>query len=1060
MVHMDIEPGGLTRHARIDERGVFDPQSLAFKHYALEQQWHPGGGEGLLQFDKIALHHAMARMHQAVGKFAIGCDDDQSLAVLVEPAGAKETQFRQVTGEQVEDGVGIVGVVVGTDETPGFMQRKGQFGLGRDADGFAADRDLVETGGDLLSGGGGVAVDPDLALDNERFRGAARAHAGIGEMFLDTDGSVSNGHGRAVNGTMGGAASFARAGQTSAFRPKPAGDHFKVASVRLWPRKHRATAMLRLLLPPNLTAAAARDAVAVKVELNREVMPPPELLPVLAVLQRICGPANPPIFLQLTCNQLGELADAARGQAVFVENGRVVPWRHDDLLAEQAAQADAVKAAARQKASDSRPAIRPVNRANPPGLTPLTVDGSEHFLALTLPSPEHASYRKALELVKGHGFVLEPSNRKWWLRDRHKTLNFLADHGARLRDELEGSFTANFEKYTAHLLPAEIVTEILPAGGEFAVTLALRAGSADDTQLRGALATSRNYLEADGKIYLLAPGRVAQLVAAQRALAGDPAAGVSPRRTQRVSAVRVAEAEEILEALSPAFQAPAGWRNRSAALRNLSSLVPAPLPAGLDRQLRPYQRLGVAWLWHLQQHGLGGVLADEMGLGKTIQALALLSVAGPAAANESSRPNAPARGNPPRPPSLVIAPASLLENWRREAGRFAGALRVFVHHGEKRLTQAADFAAFDLVITSYGTLARDRDLFATLEFVTVIADEAQHIKNRRSQNAVALRTLRARARFLLTGTPLENSLDDLRSLFEFLLPGYLQPVPAGTRGEERTWFDARLCAQTAPYILRRTKRTVAPELPEKIEQTIWCELTPVQAALYRDTQGQNERELTGLAANGASENRLRFAALTHLLRLRQICCDPRLVAPPPGGPGPGYDDSTKLDAFRELLAEALDDGHRLLVFSQFTSLLALLRAELDAQDVGHCYLDGAMSARARQAEVDRFQATGEVPVFLLSLKAGGTGLNLTGADTVVHFDPWWNPAAEAQATDRAHRIGQTRTVTGYKLIAAGTVEEKVLALQAGKRALLADVFEASDAAAAKLSLADLLSLAK
>ena len=415
--------------------------------------------------------------------------------------------------------------------------------------------------------------------------------------------------------------------------------------------------------------------------------------------------------------------------------------------------------------------------------------------------------------------------------------------------------------------------------------------------------------------------------------------------------------------------------------------------------------------------------------------------------------------------SVVIALASLLENWRRETVRFAPELRVFDHHGDQRLTTAADFFAYDLIITSYGTLTRDQELFTSVDLAIVIADEAQHIKNRRSQNAAALRALRARSRFLLTGTPLENSLDDLRSLFEFLLPGYLTRVPAGIRGDERTWFDERLRAQTAPYILRRTKTAVAPELPEKIEQVVWCDLTPAQAKLYRDTQESSERQLLDLAATGASEGRLQFAALTQLLRLRQICCDPRLIQKSTNedsksGPAPSAKPiaSAKLEAFTELLAEAIDDGHRVLVFSQFTSLLALLREELTAQDIAHCYLDGSMPTRARQAEVDRFQSDTNVPLFLLSLKAGGTGLNLTGADTVIHFDPWWNPAAEAQATDRAHRIGQTRTVTSYKLICAGTVEEKVLALQAEKRALLADVFEASDAAAAKLSLADLREL--
>jgi SNF2 family DNA or RNA helicase len=397
----------------------------------------------------------------------------------------------------------------------------------------------------------------------------------------------------------------------------------------------------------------------------------------------------------------------------------------------------------------------------------------------------------------------------------------------------------------------------------------------------------------------------------------------------------------------------------------------------------------------------------------------------------------------------------LVENWRREAARFTPGLRVIAHHGGDRSNSVAALAAADLVVTSYGTLVRDHALFASIEFACAIGDEAQHIKNRRTQNAQALRALRARGRLLLTGTPMENSLDDLRSLFEFLMPGYLAVPPAGTRGEERAWLDERLRAQTAPYLLRRTKTAVAPELPPKIEQTIFCELPAWQAGRYRAWQERGEQELDALTAGGASEDRVRLAVFTQLLRLRQICCDPRLVEAAPAAPAAA---PAKLDTFRELLEEAVDDGHRMLVFSQFTSLLALLRAELDAQGIAYCYLDGTMPARARHAEVDRFQQSSDVPVFLISLRAGGTGLNLTGADTVVHFDPWWNPAVEAQATDRAHRIGQQRVVTSYKLICAGTVEEKVLQLQAGKRALLADVFEASDTAAAELSLDDLRSL--
>jgi SNF2 family DNA or RNA helicase len=680
----------------------------------------------------------------------------------------------------------------------------------------------------------------------------------------------------------------------------------------------------------------------------------------------------------------------------------------------------------------------------------MTVDGSEHFLAITLPSREHPRYAEALELLKRGGFVLEPSNRKWWLRDRHKTLSFLANHGASLREKFGARFTANFEANTARIAPAEVVCEAVAAGDGFEVTLGLRAGPAGEPALREALTAGRGYVEAGGRVFLIDPAGLQRLAQAQRALAGGPPGSIGGRRTHRVAPRRAAEVEAVLTELSPAFQPPAAWRAKTAGLRQLSQLEPAPIATDLSDRLRPYQRLGAAWLWHLHRHGLGGVLADEMGLGKTLQALALLSAV---------RRRAPGT-------SLVVCPASLVENWRREALRFAPELRTFVHHGGRRLAAAADFGAWDLVLTSYGTLSRDRALFAETDFACVIGDEAQHIKNRRSQNAQALRALRAGGRFLLTGTPLENSLDDLRALFDFVLPGYIEAVPAGLRGDERAWHDARLRAQTAPYLLRRTKRAVAPELPAKLEQVVWCEMTPGQAALYRATQERSERELFDLEAGGAGEGRLRLAALTQLLRLRQICCDPRLVAASDpavaadsgaSSPAPGA-DSGKLDAFRELIAEAVDDGHRVLVFSQFTSLLALLRPELAAEGIAHCYLDGTMNPAARQAEVDRFQRTAEVPLFLLSLKAGGVGLNLTGADTVVHFDPWWNPAVEAQATDRAHRIGQARIVTSYKLVCAGTVEEQVLALQAEKRALLADVFAASDALSSRLSLADLKSL--
>jgi superfamily II DNA or RNA helicase len=809
--------------------------------------------------------------------------------------------------------------------------------------------------------------------------------------------------------------------------------------------------MLRLFVPPNLPAAATRDAIAVKIELDLSAPPAPHWLPALAQLQRLGAQPAPVLFLQFTRAQLREFLGHLRGQPVVARLDaptRALPWLGPILrgVSEHLAEATSPAALASPPPAAAAPPRHGATAARPrprtEDLTPLVVDGSPQFLALTLPSRESLLYAAALDFVKSHDFQLEPSNRKWWLRDRHKVLNLLARHGRTLREEFHAEFTPNFECNTAGLKWAAITAEARPQAEGFELTLGLDAGTAAPTAVQAAIAAGRAYLETDQGLYLIDAARLEGLATAERLLSDNPSAGLTARRTHRVSAARVAEVQDVLDELAPHFAPPAAWLERCEALRDLTTLPPARVAAHLDPVLRPYQRLGVAWMAYLHRHDLGGILADEMGLGKTLQALALFT-----ALRASDLSSAP------RPTFLVVCPASLVENWRREALRFTPSFRVFTHHREQRLARPEEFATHDLIITSYATLARDESLFARVRFTCVIADEAQHIKNRRTRNAQALRQLVADGRFLLTGTPLENSLEDLRSLFAFLMPGYLAPLPVGLRGEERAWHDDRLRSRTARYILRRTKAAVAPELPPKLEQVLYCDLEPAQAALYRRTQEAGERTLLDLETRGASEQAQRFAALTQLLRLRQICCDPRLVD------SAAAEASGKLNAFRELLDEALDEGHRVLVFSQFTSLLALLREELDATGVAYAYLDGAMSPRARQAEVDRFQAAGdELPVFLLSLKAGGTGLNLTAADTVLHFDPWWNPAVEAQATDRAHRIGQDRVVTAYKLICSGTVEEKVLALQDNKRALLADVFEASDAAAARLDLDDLRDL--
>jgi superfamily II DNA or RNA helicase len=471
------------------------------------------------------------------------------------------------------------------------------------------------------------------------------------------------------------------------------------------------------------------------------------------------------------------------------------------------------------------------------------------------------------------------------------------------------------------------------------------------------------------------------------------------------------------------LEAPAAWRERLGAQLGETALVCPPL-GELDAVLRPYQKEGVAWLWFLRRNGFGGVLADEMGLGKTLQALALVAA--------SRAETAGATG-----PALVICPTSLVANWVAEARRFTPKLRVLVLTGAGRQADFARIPAHDLVVTSYALARRDAERYRDLAFDTVILDEAQHIKNRATQNAQAVKAIRARHRLALTGTPLENSVLDLWSLFDFLMPGYLgaatdfrerYEVPI-VRDRDAT-VQARLARRVRPFLRRRLKRDVAAELPPKIEQVAFCELTAEQAAVYRQLLEAGRREV--LAAVGRQGlGRSRMVVLTTLLRLRQVCCDLRLLKLPAVAPAAA---SAKLELFGELLEEIVDGGHRALVFSQFTTMLGLLRERIAAAGLDHCYLDGATADRA--AVVQRFQANPAIPVFLISLKAGGTGLNLTGADTVIHFDPWWNPAVEAQATDRAHRIGQTRVVTSYKLIARDTVEEKILRLQQRKRETL------------------------
>jgi superfamily II DNA or RNA helicase len=468
----------------------------------------------------------------------------------------------------------------------------------------------------------------------------------------------------------------------------------------------------------------------------------------------------------------------------------------------------------------------------------------------------------------------------------------------------------------------------------------------------------------------------------------------------------------------------------------VSKMPAAPVPnveekldPALWRQLRAYQMRGVEWLAGLAQRGGHGLLADDMGLGKTLQALAFAAWL--------------RTGDSQSVPMLVVCPTSLVTNWLREAARFTPHLRTADLTGPDRATKLAARAEADLLVTSYAILRRDVELYRAAEFSLLVLDEAQHIKNRASQNAQAAKALRARHRLVLTGTPLENSVLDLWSIFDFLVPGYL-----GRATEFRERYESplakgrpdahvlqRLRHRVRPFFRRRTKAEVLPDLPPKLEYPTLCELTAEQREVYRAVLEQGRRDVFERAGKTGG-GRDRIAVLTTLLRLRQVCCHLELL--PQGDTKRVWSEpSAKMDRTFELIDEAIDGGHRVLLFSQFVRVLHLLRDEARRREISFCYLDG--QTVERQAEVDRFQQDSDVPIFFISLKAGGTGLNLTGADTVIHFDPWWNPAVEEQATSRAHRMGQSRSVSAYKLIAAGTVEEKIQALQLRKR----ELFEAS-----------------
>ena len=442
-----------------------------------------------------------------------------------------------------------------------------------------------------------------------------------------------------------------------------------------------------------------------------------------------------------------------------------------------------------------------------------------------------------------------------------------------------------------------------------------------------------------------------------------------------------------------------------------SDMLP-DLTKRFEGDLRNYQQEGVDWMRRMTDNYFNVILADEMGLGKTVQTLALLS----------------SKKRPEDPTALIICPASLLENWKRECEKFVPSFKVIALSGSKRTIHWTNAADYDLMICSYAVARRDALDIKNIDISYLILDEAQHIKNPETINARSCKNIKAEHRLVLTGTPLENSPDDLWSIFDFLQPGMLGSFNSfkkyyhGIGAASDLQYD--LTQRVSPFIKRRTKSAVCKELPPKIEQTLYCEMEPAQRALYEQILEDSRQQIRLLKKEG--KKKANFEILTTLMRLRQTCCHPALL---PDDQGKDL-EACKFELLKELVMENIDSGQKMLIFSQFTSLLKLIREWFETEKIAYEYLDGA--TRKRQDKVDNFNNNDDIPVFLLSLKAGGTGLNLTSASTVIIFDPWWNPAVEAQATDRTHRIGQTRIVNSFKLVAKDSIEEKILNLQAEK----------------------------
>ncbi|EMG35716.1 DNA/RNA helicase, superfamily II, SNF2 family [Desulfocurvibacter africanus PCS] len=623
---------------------------------------------------------------------------------------------------------------------------------------------------------------------------------------------------------------------------------------------------------------------------------------------------------------------------------------------------------------------------------------------------------------KLHDMNFQARNNANWFLEPEEAITFLLDYYPKLVETYRVYGEKNLTRYKVRLSQPVVVAEVETSEEDkwfnLEVSVEYDGQRVPIEAIWKAWTQGKRYVQLkDGSYTSLPESWLNKLAHKLRALGYDPD---KPPKKQ-FSQYEMPALDKLIEDL-PEVHTDEFYKKLRQKIHSFQEITPIAIPQGLNATLRPYQQEGLSYLNFLREYEFGGILADEMGLGKTVQTLSFIQHM-----NEKGLTG----------PNLIIVPTSVLPNWERECQKFVPNLKILTVYGARREGMLKQIKDSHIVLTTYALLRRDLDELLKFEFNSVILDEAQNIKNPNTITARSVRKLDTSMRLCLSGTPIENNLFELWSLFEFLMPGFLGSQHSFQRGIVKPIKDgdeetlSYLRGRVRPFILRRTKSEVAKDLPPKIETIQYCNLADEQLELYAALAKKlKEQVMQTVDEKGIAKSQM--SILDALLKLRQICCHPRLLKLDMPGLNTNL-PSGKFDAFQDLITDVIEEGHKVLVFSQFVQMLHIIRNWLQINKTPFAYLDGASKDRFDQ--VERFNSDPNIPIFLISLKAGGTGLNLTSADYVVHYDPWWNPAVENQATDRAHRIGQTQQVFSYKMICQNTVEEKILKLQEQKKGI-------------------------